>query len=66
VCSSDLYCAGIESGLRAELFKFFVMELTGKCVAANYNKCIIQGKNNGQASHKMLAAELIFCFGVYF
>jgi hypothetical protein len=60
------YCAGIESGLRAELFKFFVMELTGKGVAANYNKCIIQGKNNGQASHKMLAAELIFCFGVYF
>lgn len=57
------YCVGIETGLRAELFKHIVFELTAKGVAANYNKCIIQGKNNGQASHKMLAAEIIFCFG---
>ena len=60
------YCAGIETGLRAELWKFFVLELTGKGVYANYNKCIIQGKNNGQANHQMLAAELIFCFGFSF
>jgi hypothetical protein len=60
------YCAGIESGLRAELWKHLVLELTGKGVYANYNRCIIQGKNNGQASHEMLAAELIFCFGYSF
>lgn len=59
-------CAGLETGVRAVFWKHYTFEFTGKGVAANYNKVLVQGKGNGQASHKILAAEAIFCFGYSF
>lgn len=59
-------CAGLETGVRVLFWKHFTLELTGKGVAANYIKCLVQGKGNGKASQKLLCTEAIFCFGYTF
>ncbi|MDP2387681.1 MAG: hypothetical protein Q8M29_15015 [Bacteroidota bacterium] len=56
-------CVGLETGIRGELWKHFTFELTGKGVAANYSKCLVQGKGNGKASHRIACFEAIFCLG---
>ena len=60
------YCAGIEAGIRAELFKHLTVEFTGKGVYADYFAIIVQGKGNGQAKQKMLAFEAILNVGYSF
>lgn len=57
------FCAGIEAGLRAELWKHLTIEFTGKGVYADYFAIIVQGKGNGQAKQKMLAFEAILNIG---
>lgn len=59
-------CLGVETGIRTVFWKHFTMEFTGKGVAANYIKCLVQGKGNGKASHKMLCAQGIVCLGYTF
>ena len=59
-------CGGLETGVRAVLWKHLTFEFTGKGVAANYIKCLVQGKGSGKASHTMLCTEAIFCLGYTF
>lgn len=59
-------CVNIETGFRAELWKRFVCELTGKGLALDYMSCFVQGKGNGKASQRFLASEIIFTFGWQF
>ncbi len=58
--------AGLETGVRGEFWRHFTVEFTAKGVAANYAKCLVQGKGHGKASHKMLAFEAILCMGYTF
>ena len=60
------FCAGLEAGLRTELFKHLTVELTGKGVYADYFAIIVQGKGNGQAKQKILAFEAILNIGYSF
>ena len=59
-------CVNLESGFRAEFWKRFVCEFTGKVLAVDYMSCLVQGKRNGKASQKFLASELILTFGWQF
>lgn len=59
-------CAGIETGIRAELMKHLTIELTGKVVYADYFAIITQGKGNGQAKQKIWALEAILNLGYSF
>lgn len=59
-------CTGLETGFRGVFWKHYTVEFTGKGVAANYAKSLVQGRGHGKASHNMLCAEAIFCFGYTF
>ncbi len=54
---------GAESGLRAELWKHWVLELTAKATWAWYINCLVQGKGHGSARHNFGALQGIFAFG---
>jgi hypothetical protein len=57
---------GVETGLRAEFFKRFYLEYTGKVAYANYLNVITQGKGFGKANHKFGVAENILIVGYQF
>jgi hypothetical protein len=60
------WVAGIETGLRAELFRNFHFEFTGKGVFADYRKVLLLGDGGGSASHYFFAGELIATLGFQF
>jgi hypothetical protein len=55
--------AGVETGFRAELFRHFYMEYTGKAAWADYVNCLVQGKGFGKATHNFGVIESILTFG---
>lgn len=57
---------GVEGAVRAELYRHFVIEFAGKLAGANYINCLVQGKGNGKATHKIGAAECILSVGYQF
>ena len=59
-------CVNVETGFRSEFWKKFVCELTAKGLAVDYISCFVSGKGNGKATHRFLAAELIFAIGWQF
>ncbi|MFL5754169.1 MAG: hypothetical protein ACJ76F_12225 [Bacteroidia bacterium] len=58
--------AGIETGIRAELWNHLAIEFTGKATYANYMNCLVQGKGHGSAQHMFGALQGILTFGYQF
>ena len=58
--------AGVETAIRLELYKHYVLELSGKAGWANYINCFVLGRGNGKASQQFGYIEGIFCFGYQF
>jgi len=57
---------GVETGLRAELWKHFVIEFTGKATYADYMNCLVHIKGNGTAQHMFGTGECILTMGYQF
>jgi hypothetical protein len=57
---------GLETGIRTEICRNFVIEFTGKACYANYTNCLVQGKGNGKAFHHFGTLEGILTFGYQF
>lgn len=58
------YIAGVEAGLRYDLFKYAYLEFTGKGTFANYTDVLIIG--TGKAHHHFFAGEVILSAGFQF
>jgi hypothetical protein len=58
--------AGVETGVRAELWKHLVIELTGKATYADYINCLVHGKGHGNVQHSFGALQGIFTMGYQF
>lgn len=58
-------CAGMETALRAEFFRHFLIEFAGKAGWANYMNCFVLGKN-GIAKQKFGFIEGILSIGYQF
>ncbi len=58
--------AGLETSLRLELYKHYVIEFSGKGGWANYVNCFVLGRGNGQVQHSFGYLEAIFCLGYQF
>ncbi len=58
--------AGLETGLRAELYKHWVLEFSGKVTFANYINCLVHGKGNGKAQHSFWTLQGILTIGYQF
>lgn len=57
---------GIEMALHAEIYKHFILELTGKGGYANYMNCYAVGKGNGRVNHQFGFLEGILVAGYQF
>jgi hypothetical protein len=57
---------GVETGLRAELWKHWVMEFTGKLAYADYMNCLVHIKGNGSAQQMFGTVECVFTMGYQF
>jgi len=58
------WCAGMEAGLRFDLFKYIYVEYTGKGLYADYRNVLVLG--SGRANHHFWAAENILVLGFQF
>ncbi len=58
--------AGVETGIRAELWKGWVIEFTGKATYADYINCLVHGKGHGNAQHAFGALQGILTMGYQF
>lgn len=58
------YIAGVEAGLRYDLFKYAYLEFTGKGTFANYMDVLVIG--TGKAKHHFFAGEVILTAGFQF
>jgi hypothetical protein len=58
--------AGIETSLRFDLYKHYVIELAGKAGWADYINTFCLGKGNGRASHNFGFVEGVFTVGYQF
>lgn len=58
------WCAGVEAGLRFDLFKYIYLEYTGKGLYADYRNVLVLG--SGRAHHHFWAAENILVLGLQF
>ncbi|MDQ3046301.1 MAG: hypothetical protein M3R27_02050 [Bacteroidota bacterium] len=58
------YCAGLETGLRYEAFRYVFLEYTAKGVFANYNRVLTMG--TGKANHHFWTFENILALGLQF
>ncbi len=58
------YCAGLETAVRFELYKHYILEFSGKAGWANYMNTFVMGRGLGKASHKFGFIEGIFVFGI--
>jgi hypothetical protein len=60
------FIGGVETGIRASLFKHLCIELTGKTAYADYLWCFVQYKGNGNANHVFGAVGAILSMGYQF
>jgi len=60
------FVAGIETGLRAELFNHLCVELTAKAAYTDYLWCYLQYQGNGNANHRFGTVGAIFSAGYQF
>jgi hypothetical protein len=58
--------AAIETALRMELYKHFIVELSGKAGYANYLNSLCLGKGLGRVNHQFGFVEGILCVGYQF
>ncbi len=59
-------CAGVETSIRVELYKHFILDLAAKGGYANYINALCLGKGLGKVSHQFGFVEGIFTFGYQF
>ena len=59
-------CAAIETSLRVELYKHFILDFAVKGGWANYMNAFALGKGNGKVSHQFGFVEGILTFGYQF
>ena len=55
---------GVEVGLRATLLKYTFIELTSRGTYAYYVNSLVQGKQNGSASHRFATLQAILTAGI--
>lgn len=60
------WVAGVETGLKLDLYKHFMFEFTAKGVYADYRKVLVLGLGGGSAHHRFFAGEVIGTFGYQF
>jgi hypothetical protein len=60
------WIVGVETGLRMEFLKHGFMEFVGKGAFADYQKCLVLGRGNGTASHKIFAGQFTLTLGLRF
>jgi len=60
------FIAGVETGIRANLFKHLCIEFTGKAAYADYLWCFVQYKGNGNANHMFGTIGAILSVGYQF
>jgi hypothetical protein len=60
------FIAGVETGFRAELFKYLCIELTAKAAYADYLWCYIHYRDNGNANHRFGTVGAILSVGYQF
>jgi hypothetical protein len=60
------FIAGVETGLRATLFKHLCIEFTGKAAYADYLWCYVQYRGNGNANHRFGTVGAILSMGYQF
>lgn len=58
------YLGGIETGIRAEFYKYAFFEFVGKVCYANYVNSLVLGKGNGRAYHQFYSYQLSATLGV--
>ena len=60
------WIVGVEGGLRIEYLKHGLFELVGKGAYADYMRCFILGRGNGNANHHFFCAQLTATLGFRF
>lgn len=60
------WIVGVEGGLRVEFLKHGLFEFTGKGSYADYRRCLVLGKGNGNANHHFFTAQLTATVGYMF
>ncbi len=60
------FCAGIETSIRAELYKHFFIDMAAKGGYANYLSALCLGKGLGKVNHQFGFVEGILCIGYQF
>ena len=60
------WIVGVEGGLRLEFFRYGIFELTGKGSYADYRRCFILGRGNGNANHHFFTGQLTATIGLKF
>lgn len=57
---------GVESGLRIEFLKYGLFELVAKGTYADYRRCFILGRGNGNANHHFFTGQVTATLGLRF
>ncbi|MBX3164342.1 MAG: hypothetical protein KF900_07670 [Bacteroidetes bacterium] len=60
------WIVGAEGGLRLEFLKHGLFEFTGKASYADYRRCLVLGKGNGNANHHFFTGQLTATIGYMF
>ena len=60
------WIVGVEGGLHIEFFRNGLFELTGKGSYADYRRCFILGRGNGNATHHFFTGQLTATLGLKF
>lgn len=60
------WMAGIETGIRAEIYKYTFIEFVGKASYADYLNTLVLGAGNGKASHHFFAIQATATLGFQF
>lgn len=60
------FCAAIETAIRLELYKHFILDIAAKGGYANYMNAFVHNKGHGKVSHQFGFLEGIFTFGYQF
>jgi hypothetical protein len=60
------WIVGVEAGLRLEFMKNGFFEFVGKASYADYRRCFILGRGNGNANHHFFAGQLTATLGLKF
>lgn len=60
------WIVGVEGGLRIEFLKHGIFEFVGKSCYADYRRCFILGRGNGNANHHFFVAQMTATIGLRF